>query len=108
METKTITQFNKEALINVSRHLHFSDVADEPVVKHATFYGYAEIAFSITSIFKAIEIMGRDNDPNLLVHCTQLAVLGQKIFPSEELYFLDELLTEENKKLTPTKSLNSL
>ncbi len=100
MNTKPITEFNTNALTNISTYLEFSQFSHEPVTKEITFSNYSEIGFAILAIFSAIEMIGFNGEKADLSTCAGLAEIGKKLVPLVELEFLDNLLIKE-KDLNP-------
>lgn len=101
MNTAPIQEYNKNALINIAKHLEFSDWEKEPVIKKITFSDFDDLKNSIYTLFDAIETIGFNGNERDLGTCGALAQLGKKLLPTDEMYFLDSLLIkeEDNKEV---------
>ena len=100
MKTKPITEYNPKALMDIQKHLNFSDIfKDEPVYKTITHTDFESIGVDLITILNAIETIGHNGNDTDLGTCAGLAQIAQKILPLKKLCFLDSLLIKkENSK----------
>lgn len=95
MKTKPIREYSTNAIIDIAKHLEFSDWEKEPVQKQITFLNFEDLKNGLFSILNAIEIIGYNGNAIDLGTCGALAELGKKLLPTEEMCFLDSLLIKK-------------
>ncbi|MGR3790438.1 hypothetical protein ACUXZJ_05940 [Flavobacterium sp. TN-1] len=101
MNTKPIREYSTNALIDIAKHLEFSDWDKQPVAKIVTYESFDDIDTTLRIIFDAIEFIGFNGQERDLATCSGLAQIGKKLLPTNELGFLDSLLIkkEGNKEV---------
>lgn len=95
METKKISEYNKQALKD--NYILFSDSERNPVIKTLTFSSYVELSSKISALLWAIESIGNNTDTDNIVTCSNLAELCRNLLPDREFEFLDDLLIKDNE-----------
>lgn len=100
MNTKPITEYNKNALVDIAKHLEFSnEYSGEPVIKHLAYEDFESLGIDLITILNAIEFIGYNGSNREAGTCAGLAKIAQKMLPMNELRFLDSLLIKsENSK----------
>jgi hypothetical protein len=108
MNTKPITEYSTNALIDISKHLEFSnEYSNEPVIKQLNYTDFESIGVDLITILSAIEFIGYNGTQTEAGTCAGLAQIAQKILPMNELRFLDSLLIKnENNKVEFSKIKN--
>lgn len=102
MNTKPITEYNANAIIDIAKHLEFSNEYNgEPVIKQLAFTDFESIGIDLITILNAIEFIGYNGSEREAGTCAGLAQIAQKMLPMNELRFLDSLLikSENNKEV---------
>ncbi|TRX39069.1 hypothetical protein [Flavobacterium restrictum] len=100
-KTTPIREYNKNALIDIAKHLEFSDWEKQPVIKIITHQDFNDLGLNLLTILTAIEFIGFNGQSQDLGTCAGLAQIAQKLLPMNELDFLDSLLIkkEGNKEV---------
>lgn len=97
MNSKLITEYNKEALTQISKHLEFSTWDKEPVHQEITNPNFVSIAYNLKTLLSAIEFIGFNGDKDDLATCAGLAEIANKIVPISQMEFLDDLLINKER-----------
>ncbi|SNA76258.1 hypothetical protein DK150_370071 [Flavobacterium psychrophilum] len=100
MNTKPITEYSQNALIDIAKYLKFSEEYEKkPVIKPIYYEDFESIGIDLITIFNAIEFIGYNGNSKELGTCAGLVSIAQKLLPLDELRFLDSLLIKkENSK----------
>lgn len=88
----TIKEYNPEALKGIDKDLIFGNYEKEPVIKQIAYPDFEGIGIDLRTILNAIEVIGFNGHESDLGICAGLASIAQKLIPSDELDFLDNLL----------------
>ncbi|TRX37874.1 hypothetical protein FNW52_02955 [Flavobacterium sp. ZT3R18] len=101
MNAKPIQEYNKQALIDIEKHLEFSEYSNSQVTKRITYVDFVDIVDDLTTILTAIEVIGFQGSNQDLGTCAGLSQIARKMLPRNEMDFLDSLLIkkEGNKEI---------
>lgn len=111
MNTNQITAVNTAALKEINKHLYFTGEIDgEPLEKRISYSCYQDLETDFMTILEAIETIGFNGAERDLSICGGLAQIAKKMFPTDEINFLDRLLInkstiDQNPKFKSIKNL---
>ena len=108
MSPTPIKEYSKNALINIAKHLEFSNYEREPVTKTITFQDYNDIFLHLNTILSSIETIGFFGQKEDMGLCGGLAQLAQKLLPLNELDFLDSLLIKKEDSKEDFEKIKNL
>lgn len=92
-----ITEYNQNALKEISRNLDFSEYENEPVKIEYRFRDFEDISITLRTLLNAIEFIGFNGQVQDLGTCASLAQIAEKLLPVNELCFLDKLLIKTDE-----------
>lgn len=100
MNTKPIREYSRKAIIDIAKHLEFSDeYTKEQVVQNIYHTDFESKGSDLITMLNAIEFIGFNGSDGDLQTCAGLAQIAVKMLPNNELRFLDSLLIKkENSK----------
>lgn len=108
MKKTPIKQFNPKALIEIEKHLEFSNWETEPVQKTTTYEDFNDIGLDLSVLLDAIVCIGFNGDSKDLSTCASLARIAKKMIPINELDFLDSLLIRKKDSENVFKEIETL
>lgn len=108
MKTKQITEYNKEALREISEYLEFADYSNSQVIKKTTSANFVDIVDDLATILDAIEVIGYQGSNKDLRICGGLAGIAKKMIPRNERDFLDSLLIKKEDSKTIFSKIENL
>lgn len=108
MKTKSITEYNKEALKEISEHFEFAEYSNSQVIKQTTYANFVDIVDDLSTILDAIEVIGYQGSKQDLGICGGLAGIAKKMIPRSEMDFLDSLLIKKEGSKTIFSKIENL
>ncbi|QZL00106.1 hypothetical protein K5L04_10415 [Flavobacterium psychrophilum] len=98
MNTKPITEYNKNAIINIAEYLELSNTQTNTANQTIIHKDFNDIGLNLLTILEAIEIIGFSGNSQDIETCAGLAQIAKKLLPINELDFLDSLLIKNKDK----------
>jgi hypothetical protein len=108
MKTQPITEYSKEALKEISKHLEFSHYQNNQVIQNKTYENFVDIVDDLATILDAIETIGYQGSNRDLAICGGLAGIAKKMIPRNEMDFLDSLLIKKEDSKTTFSKIENL